>query len=131
MWGKLQLARSFSSAVAFTHHPSSGAPPHGPSDTTVYSNKRIEVTRVKPVKWIGSSRNQTPKLVPRNIGQALYPAQREEYPSVKALKDLGPHSRSELVRIETGTGNVFADPGFANPEQERLETHLTLQSTAP
>ena len=43
---------------------------------------------IKPVKWKGSSRNQTPKLVPRNIGQALYPAQRgEEYPSVKAQKD--------------------------------------------
>ena len=87
---------------------------------------------IKPVKWIGSSRNQTPRLVPRNIGQALYAAQRgEEYPSVKTVKDLGPYSRSELVRIEKGTGNVFADLGFANSEQERLETHLTLQSTAP
>src|ERR1051325_10659684 len=26
-----------------------------------------------------------------------------------------------------GSGNVFADLGFANPEQEQLKAHLTLQ----
>ncbi len=29
--------------------------------------------------------------------------------------------------ITEGSGNVFADLGFANPEQERLKAHLTLQ----
>ena len=29
--------------------------------------------------------------------------------------------------ITEGRGNVFADLGFANPEQERLKAHLTLQ----
>src|SRR5262249_46776476 len=42
----------------------------------------------KPVRWIGSSRRDLrafPKAVRRDIGQALYAAQRgEEYPSVKA-----------------------------------------------
>ena len=31
------------------------------------------------------------------------------------------------TRIEEGSGNVFADLGFANPEQEQLKAHLTLQ----
>ena len=30
-------------------------------------------------------------------------------------------------RITEGTGNVFADLGFAHPEQEQLKAHLTLQ----
>ena len=29
--------------------------------------------------------------------------------------------------VEEGSGNVFADLGFANPEQERLKAHLTLE----
>ena len=29
--------------------------------------------------------------------------------------------------ITEGSGNVFADLGFANPEQEQLKAHLTLQ----
>jgi phage-related protein len=45
---------------------------------------------VKPIRWIGSSKKDLkafPKSVQRDIGQALYAAQRgEEYPSVKALK---------------------------------------------
>ena len=28
---------------------------------------------------------------------------------------------------EKGSGNVFADIGFANPEREQLKAHLTLQ----
>lgn len=43
-----------------------------------------------PVEWIGSSRRSLkafPRQVQRDIGQALFAAQRgEEYPSVKALK---------------------------------------------
>jgi len=30
-------------------------------------------------------------------------------------------------RIEKGSGNVFADLGLPNPEQELLKAHLTLQ----
>jgi predicted XRE-type DNA-binding protein len=29
--------------------------------------------------------------------------------------------------MERGSGNVFADLGLANPEQEQLKAHLTLQ----
>jgi predicted XRE-type DNA-binding protein len=29
--------------------------------------------------------------------------------------------------MEKGSGNVFADLGLANPEQEQLKAHLTLQ----
>ena len=29
--------------------------------------------------------------------------------------------------VHEGSGNVFADLGFANPEQEHLKAHLTLQ----
>jgi predicted XRE-type DNA-binding protein len=31
------------------------------------------------------------------------------------------------IPVIKGTGNVFADLGFANPEQEQLKAHLTLQ----
>jgi predicted XRE-type DNA-binding protein len=31
------------------------------------------------------------------------------------------------VPMEKGSGNVFADLGLANPEQEQLKAHLTLQ----
>jgi phage-related protein len=55
----------------------------------------------KPVRWMGSSRKDLkafPKLVQRDIGQALYAAQRgEEYPSVKALKGFGGRSILEIV----------------------------------
>lgn len=32
-----------------------------------------------------------------------------------------------MHEVEEGSGNVFADLGFANPEQERLKAHLTLE----
>ena len=35
--------------------------------------------------------------------------------------------KQQTIRVETGTGNVFADLGFANPEQEQLKAQLTLQ----
>ena len=57
--------------------------------------------QIKPVTWIGSSRKDLktfPKPVQRDIGQALYAAQRgEEYPSVKALKGFGGRSVLEII----------------------------------
>lgn len=35
--------------------------------------------------------------------------------------------KKDSIRVEEGSGNVFADLGFANPEQEQLKAHLTLQ----
>lgn len=56
---------------------------------------------VKPVRWMGSSRRDLkafPKAVKRDIGQALYAAQRgEEYPSVKGLRGFGGRSVLEIV----------------------------------
>lgn len=58
---------------------------------------------VKPVRWIASSRRDLktfPKAVKRDIGQALYAAQRgEEYPSVKALKGFGGRSVLEIIAL--------------------------------
>ena len=36
-------------------------------------------------------------------------------------------STEEKTRIEESSGNVFADLGLANPEQELLKARLTLQ----
>jgi phage-related protein len=56
---------------------------------------------LKPVHWVGSSRRDLktfPREVQREIGQALYAAQRgDEYPSVKALKGFGGRSILEIV----------------------------------
>ena len=35
--------------------------------------------------------------------------------------------KKDSIRVEEGSGNVFTDLGFANPEQEQLKAHLTLQ----
>jgi predicted XRE-type DNA-binding protein len=35
--------------------------------------------------------------------------------------------KKKLTRVEEGSGNVFADLGFAHPEQEQLKADLTLQ----
>jgi predicted XRE-type DNA-binding protein len=35
--------------------------------------------------------------------------------------------KKKTVRVEKGSGNVFADLGFAHPEQEQLKADLTLQ----
>jgi predicted XRE-type DNA-binding protein len=35
--------------------------------------------------------------------------------------------KKDSIRVEEASGNIFADLGFANPEQERLKAHLTLQ----
>jgi predicted XRE-type DNA-binding protein len=37
------------------------------------------------------------------------------------------NKRTSPVRITEGSGNVFADLGFANPEQELMKAELTLQ----
>lgn len=66
-----------------------------------YTEIRILICEVKPVRWVGSSRRDLkafPKAVRRDIGQALYAAQRgEEYPSVKALRGFGGRSVLEIV----------------------------------
>ena len=36
-------------------------------------------------------------------------------------------ARKQRIRIENGSGDVFADLGFAKPERERLKARLTLQ----
>ncbi len=35
--------------------------------------------------------------------------------------------KKNKIPVTEGSGNVFADLGFANPEQEQLKAHLTLQ----
>ncbi len=35
--------------------------------------------------------------------------------------------RKTKTRVKEGTGNVFRDLGFANPEREQLKARLTLQ----
>jgi predicted XRE-type DNA-binding protein len=35
--------------------------------------------------------------------------------------------KKESIRIEEGSGNIFADLGFANPQQEQIKAHLALQ----
>ena len=35
--------------------------------------------------------------------------------------------KQKHIIFEKGTGNVFADIGFANSEREQLKAHLTLQ----
>jgi predicted XRE-type DNA-binding protein len=35
--------------------------------------------------------------------------------------------KKKAIRAQMGSGNVFADLGLPNPEQELLKAHLTLQ----
>lgn len=35
--------------------------------------------------------------------------------------------RNNKIRVKEGSGNVFADLGFPDPEREQLKAHLTLQ----
>ena len=35
--------------------------------------------------------------------------------------------KPKRMTFEKGSGNVFADFGFANPEREQLKAHLTVQ----
>ena len=64
--------------------------------------------RLRPVTWVGSSRHDLasfPKPVRRDIGQALYAAQRGETdPAAKPLKGFGGASVMEIVdRHDTNT----------------------------
>ena len=36
-------------------------------------------------------------------------------------------AKKQRIRVEEGSGNVFADLGFPNPEREQLKAQLTLQ----
>lgn len=36
-------------------------------------------------------------------------------------------TRKPKIKVEEGSGNVFADLGFPNAEREQLKAHLTLQ----
>lgn len=63
---------------------------------------------LRPVRWVGSSRRDLkafPPTVRRQVGQALYAAQRfEEYPTVKSLRGFGARSVLEIVASDaTGT----------------------------
>jgi len=35
--------------------------------------------------------------------------------------------KKNTIRVKAGSGNVFADLGFANPKREELKARLTLQ----
>ncbi len=35
--------------------------------------------------------------------------------------------KSNKIRVKEGSGNVFADLGFANPEREQIKARLTLE----
>ena len=58
-------------------------------------------TALKPLLWVGSSKRDLkafPPTVRRQVGQALYAAQRgEEYPTVKSLRGFGGRSVLEIV----------------------------------
>ncbi len=43
------------------------------------------------------------------------------------MKTKSKKTRSRIVRVTEGRGNVFADLGLPNPEQELLKAQLTLQ----
>jgi predicted XRE-type DNA-binding protein len=36
-------------------------------------------------------------------------------------------NKKSTIQVEEGSGNIFADLGFANPEQEQLKARLMLQ----
>ena len=35
--------------------------------------------------------------------------------------------KKNTIRVKEGSGNIFADLGFANPEREEIKARLTLQ----
>jgi len=43
------------------------------------------------------------------------------------MKAKAKKTRKHIARVTEGTGNVFADLGLPNPEQELLKAQLTLQ----
>jgi predicted XRE-type DNA-binding protein len=46
------------------------------------------------------------------------------------MKTKSKKTQNRIARVTEGSGNVFADLGFANPEQELLKAQLTLQNHA-
>lgn len=36
-------------------------------------------------------------------------------------------NKKSIINVKQGSGNIFADLGFANPEQEQLKARLMLQ----
>lgn len=61
----------------------------------------------KPIRWVGSARADLrtfPQSARRDVGQALYAAQRGEiHPSVKPLKGFGGASVLEIVAAASGS----------------------------
>ncbi len=43
------------------------------------------------------------------------------------MKTKAKHTHKRMARVTEGSGNVFADLGLPNPEQELLKAQLTLQ----
>lgn len=43
------------------------------------------------------------------------------------MKHKSKKKRGRIVRVTAGSGNIFADLGLPNPEQELLKAQLTLQ----
>ncbi len=44
-----------------------------------------------------------------------------------AEKDTIKMKRTAKIRVKKGSGNIFADLGFANPERQEVKARLTLQ----
>ena len=94
----------------------------------------------RPITWIGSSRTDLkrfPQQVRRDMGNALYAEQRGEVdPAAKPLRGFGGGScdrghtemakRTTAIALEASGGNVFADLGLPNPEQELLLPHSSM-----
>jgi phage-related protein len=75
-------------------------------------------TRLRPVTWVGSSRHELasfPKPVRRDMGQALYAAQRGDTdPAAKPLKGFGGARVMEIVdRHDTNTYRAVYTAQFA------------------
>jgi len=69
-----------------------------------------------------------PPPVRRDMGKALYAAQRDETdPAAKPMRGFEMAKKTKTIAHEEGSGNVFADLGLPHPEQELLKARLTLQ----
>jgi len=86
--------------------------------TSICIIKKMDIN-LKPVRWVGSSKRDLkafPPPVRRQVGQALYAAQRgEEYPTVKALRGFGGRSVLEIVASDpAGTYRAVYAVKFRN-----------------
>ena len=68
------------------------------------------------------------------VGQTSFSPRLQYYPSDydRPQKAMALHHTTEMkkkkpIRVKEGSGNVFADLGFPNPEREQLKARLTLQ----